>query len=67
MERLRGLTELLEAQRLAMVEHLRLQGEANEESGRRRIDEIERDIRKARDLVVRFAEQTVEASQEQPL
>ena len=67
VERVRGLTELLEAQRLAMVEHLRLQGEANEQSGRRRIEEIERDIRKARGLVVRLAEQTIEASQEQPL
>ncbi len=67
VERVRGLTELLEAQRLAMVEHLRMQGEANEQSGRLRIEEIERDIRKARGLVVRLAEQTIEASQEQPL
>ena len=68
-ERLRALGERVEAQRLVMIEHLRRELRAGEESGRRRIDEIERELRVARGLLLRLTEESAEASalEEQPL
>ena len=66
-ERLLALAGTLEAQRLAIVEHFRLLAESGVEAGRRQGEEIERANRVARDLVLRLAERTEEASLEQPL
>lgn len=67
IEQRRGLGERIEAQRDAVAEHFRRVARAEEESRRRQIDEIERDIRIARSLAVRLTEQSDEAEQEQPL
>jgi chromosome segregation ATPase len=67
VEQRRHLDERLEAHRDALVEHVRRQMRVNEESGRRRIEEIERDIRLARDVVVRLSEASDEVQKEQPL
>lgn len=66
-ERLVALTGTLEAQRLAIVEHFRLLAESGAEAGRRQGEEIERTNRVARDLAVRLAERSEEATLEQPL
>lgn len=66
-QRLRELTETLEGQRLALIEHFRRWTESGAESGGRTIAEIERGNRVARDLLVRLTERTDEAGQEQPL
>ncbi len=66
-ERLLALTGTLEAQRLAIVEHFRLLAETGAEAGRRQGEEIERANRVARDLAVRLAERSEEATLEQPL
>lgn len=66
-EQRRALGERIEAQRDAVVDHFRRVVRAQEESRRREIEEIERDIRVARGLVVRLFEQSDEAEQEQPL
>lgn len=67
IEQRRGLGERIEAQRDAVAEHFRRLARAEEESRRRQIEEIERDIRIARSLAVRLTEQSDEAEQEQPL
>ena len=68
-ERLRSLGERVEAQRLAMVDHLRRELRAAEESGKRRVEDIERELRVARGLILRLTEESAEASalEEQPL
>ena len=68
-ERLRALGERVEAQRLALVEHLRRELWAAEETGKRRVEEIERELRVARGLMLRLTEESAEASslEEQPL
>ena len=66
-EQRRELLERLEAQRDTFVEHLRRQVRADEERHRRSIEEMGRDIRIARSLLVRLLEETDEAEQEQPL
>ncbi len=68
-ERLRSLGERVEAQRLAMVEHLRRELRAAEESGKRRVEDVERELRVARGLMLRLTEESAEASalEEQPL
>jgi chromosome segregation ATPase len=66
-EQRRALGERIEAQRDAVVDHFRRVVRAEEESRRREIEEIERDIRVARGLMVRLFEQSDEAEQEQPL
>ena len=66
-ERMRGFAERLEALRMATVDHLRMQMRADEETGRRRVEEQERELRVARDLVTRLAEQTEDVVQEPPL
>ncbi len=59
--------ERLEAQRDTVAEHLRRVLHADEDRARRRIEEIERDVRIARSLLVRLEEQADETDQEQPL
>lgn len=66
-ERMRGFGERLEALRMAVVDHLRLQMRADEETGRRQVEEQERELRVARDLVTRLAEQTETVTQDPPL
>jgi len=68
-ERLRSLGERVEAQRLALVEHLRRELRAADETGKRRVEEIERELRVARGLMLRLTEESAEASslEEQPL
>jgi len=66
-ERLRTLGERLEALRISIVEHLRRQVHAEELSGRRVVEETERELRVARTLLTRMSEQTEDAVQEQPL
>ena len=57
----------LEAQRDTVAEHLRRVLRADEERAHRRIEEIERDVRVARNLLVRLDEQASGSDQEQPL
>jgi len=66
-ERVRGFGERLEALRMSVVDHQRLQMRADEETSRRRAEETERELRVARDLVTRLAEQTEDVIQESPL
>ncbi|MDA1010967.1 MAG: hypothetical protein O2888_05785, partial [Chloroflexi bacterium] len=66
-ERWRQLDERLTAQRDTFTEHLRRQVRAEEESRRRHMEEMERDIRTARSLLTRMIEDTDETEQEQPL
>jgi len=61
------LEERLEAQRDTVAEHLRRALHAEEERAHRRIEEIERDVRVARTLLVRLDEQAHGTDQEQPL
>lgn len=61
------LEERLEAQRDTVTEHLRRVLRAEEERAQRHIEEIERDVRVARSLLVRLDEQAGGTDQEQPL
>ena len=65
--RIEALTEALEAQREAIVEHFQRWTEARGEAGKRAVEEIGRTDREARDLLVRLAEGTAGSVQEQPL
>ena len=66
-ERLGRLAERLEALRISIVEHLRRQVQADEQTGRRTVEETARELRVARTLLTKMAEQTEDAVQEQPL
>ena len=66
-EQRRHIEERLEAQRDTVAEHLRRVLRADEDRARRRIEEIERDVRVARTLLVRLDERSSETEQEQPL
>ncbi|MDA0256227.1 MAG: hypothetical protein O3C25_00595, partial [Chloroflexi bacterium] len=66
-ERQRALGETIEGQRLAMLEHARRRTRADEDAARRRADELDREVRVARELLVRLAEGSEQAGQEQPL
>lgn len=66
-EQRRVLSERVEAQRDMVADHFRRISRADEESHRRQIEELERDIRVARTLLARLTEQTDESEQEQPL
>jgi uncharacterized protein involved in exopolysaccharide biosynthesis len=66
-EQRRALSERVEAQRDTTADHFRRLTRADEESYRRKIEEMERDIRVARTLLARLSEQTDESEQEQPL
>lgn len=65
--RIEAVTEALEAQREAIVEHFQRWTEARGEAGKRAVEEIGRTDREARDLLVRLAEGTAGSVQEQPL
>ncbi len=67
IEQRRSLSERIEAQRDLVSDHLRRALTAEEAGARRRIEEIERDMRVTRGLLVRLDEATGEAGQEQPL
>lgn len=64
---LRALGEALEGQRVAIVEHERRRTRADEDTARRRADELDREVRVARDLMVRLSEGAEQVGQEQPL
>ena len=66
-EQLRALGEALEGQRVAIVEHERRRTRADEDTARRRADELDREVRVARDLLVRLSEGAEQIGQEQPL
>lgn len=63
----RAILEKIESQRDVVFEHLRRQLRAGEETARRHIEEIEREIRISRALLVRMDEQHEDAGREQPL
>ncbi len=63
----RALLERIESQRDVVLEHLRRQLRAGEESARRHIEEIEREIRISRALLTRMDEQLEDPGREQPL
>lgn len=66
-ERMRSLAEALEGQRWATIEHYRQLLQAEDEHGRKEIEEIERRLRSSRSLLVRLTERSEQVSQEQPL
>ena len=66
-ERMRALSEAIEAQRGAVIDHFRWLVEAEEAHGRQQIEEIEKRIRRGRSLLVRLSEGSQQAQQEQPL
>lgn len=63
----RAIFERIESQRDAVLDHLRRQLRAAEDSARRHIEETEREIRISRALLVRMDEEHEEAGREQPL
>jgi DNA repair ATPase RecN len=56
--RMRGLEERVEAQRLLLLTHLRREVSAFEQGARRQHEELEREVRSARELLARFAEES---------
>lgn len=66
-EQRRALTDRVEAQRDTFLEHMRRESRSQEASHRRMIEEMERDIRISRQLLMRLSEDTDESEQEQPL
>jgi chromosome segregation ATPase len=66
-ERIRGFGERLEALRMSVVDHQWLRMRADEETSRRRSEEMERELRVARELVTQLAEQTEDVIQDPPL
>ena len=67
IEQHRAIGERIEAQRDLVAEHLRRALTAQEASARRRIEEMEQDIRTTRGLLVRLDESAAETTREQPL
>lgn len=67
VERLRTIDERLEALRISIIEHLRRQVHADEQSGRRLVEETERELRTARTLLTQMSEQSEDVVKEQPL
>jgi hypothetical protein len=65
--RVDGLSAQLDGQRDVLFEHFRRATATAEEAGRRQVDEIDRQARTARELLVRLAEKADETSREQPL
>lgn len=57
----------VEAQRLVLLEHFQRLTAAAEDAGRRQTEEIDRQVRAARESLVRLAERADEATREQPL
>jgi chromosome segregation ATPase len=66
-ERVARLGERLEGLRVSIIEHQRRQVRAEEQSGRRNVEETERELRVARTLLTRMSEQTEDAVHELPL
>ena len=66
-ERVRALGEALEDQRLAVVEHQRRRTLADEDTARRHADELDREVRVSRELLVRLSEVSEQTAQDQPL
>ena len=66
-ERLRTTGERLEALRISIIEHLRRQVHADEQSGRRLVEETERELTTARTLLTQMSEQTEDVIKERPL
>ncbi len=66
-EQRRALTDRVEAQRDTFIEHMRRLARSQEASHRRMIEEMKRDIRISRQLLVRLSEDTDETDQEQTL
>lgn len=66
-ERLSALTDSLEAQRWAVIEHFQRLVDVEQAGSRKQIEELERRIREGRRLVVRLREGSEHASEEQPL
>jgi ABC-type uncharacterized transport system permease subunit len=66
-QRIRVLGEALEQLRQTLLTHSRRQLQADEQGGRRRIEEIERSARIARDLLVRLGEESDELRGGAPL
>ncbi len=64
-ERLGALTDLLEGQREAVLEHVRQSALAQQEAARRHSAELDRDVRVAKELLARFAEAPDRAAEEQ--
>jgi chromosome segregation ATPase len=64
---LRALSEELEALRLLFIAHFRRQVQADEQAARRHVEELEREARTARELLVRLTEQSEELRGGQPL
>lgn len=66
-QRMRTLGEAIEQQRQIVLAHLRRQLQADEQAGRRQVEEIERSARIARDLLVRLSEESDELRGGPPL
>lgn len=65
--RLTRLDEAIEAQRDALIEHVRRATTAAEAAGRRQSQEIDRQVRAGRELLRQLTERTDAGSREQPL
>lgn len=61
------LASQVEAQRLVLLEHFQRLTAAAEDAGRRQTEEIDRQVRAARESLMRLAERADEATREQPL
>ncbi|RLT27340.1 MAG: hypothetical protein DWI48_03845 [Chloroflexi bacterium] len=61
------LAERVEAQRLVLLDHFQRVTDSAEAAGRRQSDEIDRQVRAARELLVRLSESADAATREQPL
>lgn len=61
------LTARVEAQRQVLLDHFRRVTDSAEDAGRRQTDEIDRQVRAARELLVRLAESADDATREPPL
>lgn len=66
-EQMRALAGRLEAEREALLAHVRRVTAAAEETGRRQMQEIDRQTRAGRELMTRLTEHSDEIAREQPL
>lgn len=66
-ERVRRTGDVIEEQRLALIEQARTLTLANEQAVRRQMADMERQVRGGRELLARLAEQTRDAGQDRPL
>jgi len=61
------LAARVESQRLVLLDHFQRVTASAEDAGRRQTEEIDRQVRAARELLVRLAESADETTREQPL